>query len=130
MHARAYESIFIAMPTLANDAVESLVKLFEDLIQEKGGNVTATNVWGKRTLAYEIRKFKEGIYVHYEFEGDGEVVKELERRYRLNDSVIKFLTVRLDSANKLKEKGKAQRTAKAQARDRRKKNNQSQEGGR
>lgn len=112
MSLRNYESVFIAAPTLSNEAHDKLVATFEELIASNGGNLTDTNRWGRKTLAYEINNFKEGIYTQFNFEGSGELVKELERRYRLTDSVIRYLTIRLDQSQKLIAKGAARRKRK------------------
>lgn len=115
----SYESIFIAAPTLSQDAQESLITSYEELIKELGGELNNTVKWGRRNLAYEIKKFKDGIYTIFEFEGNGDVVKELERRFRLNDSVIKFMTIKTERKKKLQRKGAKARQAKADARSKR-----------
>lgn len=114
-----YESLFISTPNLAPDVLDRLVKFFEDLIEEHGGKLNNTIRWGRRQLAYEIENYREGVYTIFEFEGGGELVKELERRYRLNDSVLRFLTVRTDRKQKLMKKGAAKRQAKQEAKQRR-----------
>ena len=115
-----YESVFIAAPTVAPDTMDGLVASFEEVIAGQGGVLSNTIRWGRRTLAYEIKKFREGIYTIFEYEGDGATVKELERRLRLNDSVLKFITVRTDRKKKLINKGTASRQAKQEARAKRK----------
>lgn len=115
----SYESIFIAAPTLSQDAQESLITSYEELIKELGGELNNTIKWGRRNLAYEIKKFKDGIYTIFEYEADGDVVKELERRFRLNDSVIKFMTIKTERKKKLQRKGAKARQAKADARSKR-----------
>jgi small subunit ribosomal protein S6 len=115
-----YESVFIAAPTLSNEAFDQLVSTFEEIITTNGGELVATNKWGRKTLAYEIANFTEGIYTHIEFDGDGDLVKELERRYRLTDSVIRYLTVRLDRPRKLVAKGNVKKKRK-EARNKRRK---------
>ena len=117
---RTYETMFITAPTVAPDAYDRLVGTFEELISTNGGNVTNTVKWGRRTLAYEIQKFKEGIYTIFEFEAPGEMIKELERRMRLNDSVLKFLTVKTERKAKLEAKGSEKRQAKQNAKAKRK----------
>ena len=117
---RPYESVFIAAPTLSPDAQEKLVATFEEVIKEKGGTLVNTISWGRRTLAYEIKKFRDGVYTIFEFQGDGDVVKELERRFRLNDSVLKYLTIKQERKEKLLNKGATRRQAKAEARTKRK----------
>ncbi|CAM2008561.1 30S ribosomal protein S6 [Acanthopleuribacter pedis] len=93
---------------------------FEELIANNGGTVLNTVRWGRRQLAYEIKRFRDGIYTIYEMEAPGDVIKELERQYRLNESIIKFLTVKTDRKKKLIQKGTAKRQAKQEARQKRK----------
>ncbi len=90
-----YESIFILRPTLNEDEAQNTIRKIEGLVKN-GGELIATENWGKKKLAYEIMKEKRGIYVLLRFRGKGEVVSELERNYRFDDRVIKFLTVKLD----------------------------------
>ncbi|MCB1052489.1 MAG: 30S ribosomal protein S6 [Acidobacteria bacterium] len=112
MNHTNYESVFIAVPTISEEGMENLVGNFEEVIRSHGGNLTATNRWGKKRLAYEIKKFNEGIYTQFEYEGDGALVAELERKFRLSDSVIRYLTIKLERPNKLVAKGAAKRQAK------------------
>ncbi len=109
---RNYESMFITAPTVAPEAYDRLIGNFEEVITNGGGAVINTNKWGRRALAYEIQKFKEGIYTIVEYEGPNDLVKELERRLKLNDSVLKFMTVKTERKKKLEAKGSAQRKAK------------------
>lgn len=124
----SYETIFIAAPTLSPDAQESLITSYEELIKEMGGNLTNTIKWGRRNLAYEIKKFKDGVYTIFEFEGNGDLIKELERRFRLNDSVIKFMTIKTERKKKLQRKGAKARQAKADARSKRSSKSASSDG--
>lgn len=116
---RSYESVFVAAPTVAPDAHERLVESFEEIISNNGGEITNTIKMGRRPLAYEVQKYRDGIYTVFEFRGDGDMIKELERRYRLNDSVLKFLTVKTERKDKLMRKGAAKRKAKSDARAKR-----------
>ena len=116
---RTYESIFITAPTVGPEQYDRLVETFTEVINDNGGNLVNTTKWGRRTLAYEIKKFREGIYTIFEFEGSGELVKELERRFKLNDSVIKFMTVKTERQKKLVQKGTAKRKAKQDAKAKR-----------
>ena len=117
---RTYETMFITAPTVGPDAYERLVGNFEKVIAENGGNLTNTIKWGRKRLAYEIQKFKEGIYTIFEFEAPGDLIKELERRLKLNDSILKFLTVKTERKQKLVQKGTAQRKAKQELKTKRK----------
>ena len=90
-----YESVIIINPSLEDEAIKATVKSFEDLIN-KEGKVLETNEVGRKKLAYEIKKNKEGYYVVYTFEAKPESIKELERIYRITDEVMKFIVVRLE----------------------------------
>ncbi|OGW58383.1 MAG: 30S ribosomal protein S6 [Nitrospirae bacterium RIFCSPLOW2_12_42_9] len=90
-----YESIFILKPTLSDEDVQKTVNKLEGIVKQSGELISAEN-WGKKKLAYEVMKEKKGIYVLLRFLGKGELVLELEKNYRFDDSVIKFLTVKLD----------------------------------
>jgi len=93
---RRYETIFIASPTLTDEQVDELVKYFEGIIAEQGGELLKTEKWGRKKLAYEVEKFSEGFYTLYEYTAGPTLVAELERRFRNHDAVIRFLSVRMD----------------------------------
>lgn len=88
-----YESVVIVNPNLEEESVKNLIKKFSDLINTDG-NVTSVEEMGKKKLAYEIRKNKEGFYIVIKFEAKPELIAELERNYRITDEVIKFLVVK------------------------------------
>lgn len=90
-----YESIFILKPTLNDEDVQKAIGKLEGVIKQ-GGELIATENWGKKRLAYEVMKEKKGIYVLLRFRGKGDLITELEKNYRFDDNVIKFLTVKLD----------------------------------
>ncbi len=116
---RSYESMFITPPSLAPEAYDRLLGSFEEIITNGGGAVSNTVKWGRRSLAYEVQKFKDGIYTIFEYDGPNDLVKELERRFKLNDSVLKFMTVKTERKAKLENKGKAARQAKQEAKAKR-----------
>ena len=88
-----YESVIIVNPSLDEEKVKSLIDKFSDLIN-KHGKVTKVDNMGKRKLAYEVKKNREGIYVVFYFEAEPSLIAELERNYRITDEVIKFMVVR------------------------------------
>ena len=90
-----YESIFILRSTLNDEDVQKTVSKIEGVVKQ-GGELIATENWGKKRLAYEVMKEKKGIYVLLRFRAKGDLVSEIERNYRIDDNVIKFLTVKLD----------------------------------
>jgi len=97
---RQYESIFIASPELAEEQADELVKYFEGIIAEQGGELLKTDRWGRKKLAYDVRKFSEGNYTLFELKAGPKLIAELERRYRNHESVIKYLSVRVDETQK------------------------------
>ena len=93
---RRYETTFIASPLLTEEQVDDLVRHFEGIIAEQGGELLKTDKWGRKKLAYEVQKFSEGYYTLFEMNAGSTLIAELERRFRNDDSVIKFLSVRMD----------------------------------
>ena len=108
---RQYEFVYVLAPTVANAEVEALQRELEDQIGKVGGAVENTDLWGRRKLAYPIGNFTEGIYVVQLIRGPGSMVTELERRMRVHDDVLRYLTVRVDDdlrkARRAAEKRKA-----------------------
>ena len=104
---RRYETIFIASPTLTDEQVDELVRYFEGIVVEQGGELLKTDKWGRKKLAYEVQKFSEGYYTLFEMNAGPSLIAELERRFRNHDSVIKFLSVRLDVDQKAADRNKA-----------------------
>lgn len=88
-----YESIIIVTPTMDEKQQKGIENKYTELINENGKLESVENL-GKRRLAYEIRKNKEGIYMQFNFESEASFVAELERQYRIDDNVIKFIVVR------------------------------------
>ncbi len=88
-----YESVVIVNPNLEEESIKKLINKFSDLINADG-KVASVEEMGKRKLAYEIRKNKEGFYIVIKFEAKPELIAELERNYRITDEVIKFLVVK------------------------------------
>jgi small subunit ribosomal protein S6 len=114
---RHYETIFIASPTLTDEQSDELVKQYEGIIAEQGGELLKTDKWGRKKLAYEVQKFSEGYYTLFEMNAGPSLVAELERRFRNNDAVIKYMSVRLDEAEKAagRTKQRIEREAKRKA---------------
>ena len=103
---RRYETIFVASPVLTDEQADELVRNFEGIIAEQGGELLKTEKWGRKKLAYEVQKFSEGYYTLFEMNAGPTLIAELERRFRNNDSVIKFLSVRMDEQAKAAERQK------------------------
>lgn len=118
MANRVYEVMYIVAPTMPADEIEKLNDTMGKLVESEGGSVVRLDNIGVRQLAYKINKLNEGHYVLFEIEGSGQEIAELERRMRVNDSIIRFLTVRVDEDRKKSEKIRAKRenrTAKRRA---------------
>ncbi len=90
---KEYESVTVLRPTMNEDDIEAEVKAVTGVITGNGGEVLEVERWGRRRLAYEIDKLHEGIYTFYHFNGTSQTVQELERRYRLNERMLRHLTV-------------------------------------
>ncbi len=88
-----YESVVIVNPNLEEESIKNLIKKFSDLINTDG-NIISVEEIGKRRLAYEIKKQKEGFYIVIKFEAKPELIAELERNYRITDEVMKFIVVK------------------------------------
>ncbi len=109
---RTYELMFILRPDMPEEDQDKLISNLENQVQTAGGTVKSVDRMGKRRLAYLVRNFPDGIYVLFTLEGEGGMVKEIERRLRVNEPVIKFLTVRVDEEQKRLAKVKAIRDTK------------------
>lgn len=106
---RTYEVAFIVNPNTIEDDLKKLTSQLETIITEQGGKVTKTDHLGRKKLAYPIGKFDDGIYTFLYLEGSGREIAEVERRLRVNDAVIRYMTVRTDEDLKRAEKMKAKR---------------------
>jgi len=108
---RTYELMFIVRPDMTEEDMDKLIANLQSVVPGSGGNVKRVDKMGKRRLAYTVRRFHEGIYVLLVVEGGGAVIHELERRLRVTEPVIKFLTVRVDEEQKRLDKIKKLRDA-------------------
>jgi len=95
MYSREYELVFIIRPDVADEDIETIKDRSRDIITGQDGNVLDVDDWGKRRLAYEIQDYGKGHFVLFNYLGTTEVVNELERTLRIDDSVMRFLTVKL-----------------------------------
>ena len=110
---RVYEIVFIVDPATQDEDLTRLSENLRHIITEQGGAVVRHEVMGRRQLAYKIGRANEGIYVLFEVEGSGREIAELERRMRVSDQVLRYLTVRVDEDRQRAEKLKARRARKA-----------------
>ena len=107
--SRLYEVMFIVRPDMVEEEADKLIEGFKTTVTNGGGVIRSVEKMGRRKLAYTVRKFNDGNYVLLTVESDGSVVHELERRLRVTEPVIKFLTVRMDEEEKRIAKAKANR---------------------
>ncbi|MGA9061654.1 MAG: 30S ribosomal protein S6 [Terracidiphilus sp.] len=113
--SRLYEVMFIIRPDVEDEEADKLIAGFSSTVTAGGGVVKSVEKMGRRKLAYVVRKFAEGNYVLLTIEANGAVVLELERRLRVTEPVIKFITVRIDEEEKRLAKVKALRGTRRKA---------------
>lgn len=115
MEIREYETTFVVIPNLSEEETNGVVEKFKEIVEKNGGKELEVELMGKRKLAYEIKKFDEGVYVifRYKTEGGTGLVAEFERKMRNDENILRFLTVRMDlelkKPRKLEEKWKKKR---------------------
>jgi small subunit ribosomal protein S6 len=119
MEDRLYDLIFICMPTTPEEEITKIVGTLEQIASEHGGKVEKVEKWGTRKMAYRVAKQREGFYVYLALHStQGSLIKELERRLKVSDAVIKYMTVRLDEEIKRQQKLVAHREHRARRRPR------------
>ena len=101
---RIYEELFIVRPDAPDEEVDPVIEQIRNVVTQAGGTVDKTEKWGVRRLAYRVAKHEEGQYILLQFTASPEIVKEIERRLRVADVVLKFITVRIDEKLKRIEK--------------------------
>ena len=111
MSERVYEILFIADPNLGEPEVDALTATVQGYLEKEGAKIQKVEKWGKKRLAYLIGKHREGSYVLLVVEAKASVVKEVERRIRVTDGVVKFMTVRVDEELKKADRRRARRAA-------------------
>jgi small subunit ribosomal protein S6 len=110
---RIYEELFVVRPDATDEEVDPLIEQLKTVITHSNGTLDKTEKWGIRKLAYRVMKHNEGQYILLTFTAEADVVKEMERRLRVSDLVMKFLTVRIDEKLKRVEKRKKAREKRA-----------------
>ena len=113
---RIYEELFIIRPDAPEEEIDAYVEQIKQVITSSQGTVDKVDKWGVRKLAYRVGRRNEGYYVLIQFKGDPDAVKEIERRMRVTDLVLKWLTVRIDEKLKKLEKRTKQRDKRAKRR--------------
>ncbi len=110
---RTYEVVFIVDPGVGDDEVMRLSETVQKIITSQGGHIVKTEMMGRRQLAYEINHKREGTYILLEIEGSGAEIAELERRMRVSDQILRYMTIRVDEDRRRAEKLKERRARKA-----------------
>jgi small subunit ribosomal protein S6 len=113
---RTYEVMYIVDTDASSDDFTRLSETLQQIITDQGGTITKTEDMGRRSLAYTIDHKSEGHYMLLEIDGTGREIAELERRMRVNDQIVRYLTVRVDEDRQRAEKFKAKRARKASKR--------------
>jgi small subunit ribosomal protein S6 len=108
---RVYEVLFIVAPNIEESDIDTLVTQLSDVATNQGARIAKVDRMGRRRLAYPIGKFNDGHYVVFTIEGSGAEIAELERRMRVTDAVIRYITIRIDEDLKRAEKFRARRAA-------------------
>jgi small subunit ribosomal protein S6 len=108
--------MYIVTPDAADDDITKLNDSLQTIITDQGGSIVRVDDMGRRKMAYEINRKKEGYYVLFEIEGTGREIAELERRMRVNDLIMRYLTVRVDEERKTAAKVRAKRDKRRPAR--------------
>lgn len=111
MANRTYEVMYIVNPETADETIAKLNEAVGKLIEKEGGSIVRMDDIGRRPMAYQIEKKREGYYVLFEIEGSGQEIAELERRMRVNDMIMRYITVRVDEERKAADKRRAKREA-------------------
>jgi small subunit ribosomal protein S6 len=111
---RTYELMFIVRPDMVDEELNKLISTLGSSVTSAGGTIKS-EIWGKRRLAYTVRKFNDGIFVVLTIDGGGAMVHEVERRLRVTEPVIKFITVRTDEELKRLDKIKKMRDTRKKA---------------
>ena len=117
MEERLYDLVFICLPATPDEEITKIITTLEHAIAENGGKVEKVEKWGTRKMAYRVAKQREGSYVYMGLRTSrGELIKELERRLKVSDAVIKYMTVRLDEEIKRQQKLAGRRERRARRR--------------
>ena len=113
---RKYELVYVVSPDATDAQVADLHTQVEQIAQRLGGKIDKTDNWGRRKLAYEIGHFKEGVYVLEVINGSGELMKELDRRLKVIDEVVRHLIVRVDEEKKVVDRTRTKRQTESERR--------------
>ncbi|MCK4645736.1 MAG: 30S ribosomal protein S6 [Candidatus Aminicenantes bacterium] len=101
-----YETAFLISPTLEEEETEKIITQMAEVISKKKGKMIKEDRWGKRRLAYQIKKHEEAFYVFFHYEGDSAIPNELERRFKQSEAILRFLTVKKETKENVRKKRK------------------------
>ncbi len=99
---RLYETTFLIAPTLPEEEAEQLIEKMAGIVTEKKGKMINVDNWGKRRLAYPIKKFEDAVYVFFLYKGDVDIPTELERNFKQTESVIRYLTIKMEERENIR----------------------------
>jgi small subunit ribosomal protein S6 len=116
MANRTYEVMYIVDPETADDKIGKLNEAVGKLIEKEGGTLVRMDDVGRKRMAYPIQKKTEGYYVLFEIDGSGQEIAELERRMRVNDMILRYITVRVDEERKAADRKREKRERRAEKR--------------
>ena len=108
-----YETGFILSPTLSEEETTQFIQQMAEIVAQKKGRMVKQDIWGKRRLAFPIKRFQEGLYVFFTYDGPGDVSVELERRFKQTEAVIRFMTVLKDPRDLGRRKNRKRRAEEA-----------------
>ena len=94
-----YENIFIARQELGDKEIEKTIENYKKILEKNKANLVDTELWGLRNLAYKIEKNKKGRYIVLKIDGNGQAIQELERNMRIDENIIRYLSLKTDSIN-------------------------------
>jgi small subunit ribosomal protein S6 len=103
---RQYETVFLISPNLEEEETEKVISQISDIISKKKGKLIQEDRWGKKKLAYPIKKFDEAFYVFFHYEGDSNIPFELEKRFKQTEAILRFLTVKKEARENVRKKRK------------------------
>src|SRR5437870_6678193 len=114
--SRRYELVYVVSPDATDEQVTDLHSQVDAIVQRMGGALEKTDNWGRRRLAYEIGRHKEGVYVLEVINGSGELMKEIDRRLKVLDQVVRHLVVRVDQEKKVVDRTRTKRQSDSERR--------------
>jgi len=103
---RQYETVFLISPNLEEEETTKIITQISDIISKEKGKLIQEDRWGKKRLAYPIKKFEEAFYVFFHYEGDSNIPLELERRFKQTEAILRFLTVKKETRENVRKKRK------------------------